>query len=877
MSTKYKSVGNDEKGFKLGIGKSFEAYMESAAMEQSRAASQVDGDDDTSAVVMGSFAATQSPSSSASEGSGSISGSKPFFSLTKKKKPKKEPKIQSSGVVNYGGIGGDQNSDSESDGGSSASSLSSNHQGYNLPFHMQSAYPKGQINNEIDDDELSQRTPIPKAPPNPAINAVLPSDFLRNRCNSETNISDISEDDSIIKRQKREQENVGRLVHAAKQQQSFALAWFSAGQAENALPPIPPKPNKPINPVVRTKKTTIVEPNKSSGPIDLDSGEMWKTDNDTDGEDSKKNLEIGSFHFSTAHSRHSAPTRKRANKKSKMIQFGVPDDEDLTTYYMENKFLDRIACTIGQTRCSFLALLMVGLIVILLSGGAIVAGIFLTQQGTRTPAPSPEPSAAPTISQLPTISLIPTVAPSSEPTMTPSLIPSATLSTEPSSQPTSNPSVPPSRQPTSEPSLTPSSTPSSSPTKMPSSQPSSQPSLSSKPSNSPSEQPSRCFVSVEYKPQGSIQKLENTNGSDKHGYSVSVSANGLITAASAIRITDNSGAVSIYEQINNDWELKGNRITGETDFGTNIELADDGLTVVIGSPSVNEKGLARVYRFNSNTQDWEQLGTDISENDSVTAGFSVAISGDGQIIAIGDPKYDYVGRVMTYKYNSVTEVWDRRGSPIGEFSGDFGHSVSLSKKGNIVASGSPLGGSFLSGFAMVLQWDINSEDWNLLGQEIKYTDIFGIVKFGETVSLASDESKPRIVIAAPELRVDTKEGSGAVSVWDYDSNQNIWNQVGNDIVGVPESNQFFGYSVSIAGDGTHVAIGIPYKLNGEVYLYFWNGNIWDEVGPLKSGTGFTALFGRSVDLSEDGTFLVAGAPELNKEGYWQAFKSNKEC
>ena len=884
MSTKYKAFGNDEHGFKLGIGKSFEDYMANAAKEQSKAASQVDGDDDTTAILMGSFAATQRPNSPASEGSGSSSNSKPFFSLTKKKKPRKEPKIQSSGVVNYGGIGIDQNSDSESDSASTSSSLGSNNHGYNLPFHMQSAYPKAQINNEIDDDELSQRTPIPKAPPNPAINAILPSDFLRNRSNSESNISDISEDDSIVKRQKREEENVGRLVHAAKQQQSFALAWFSAGQAENALPPIPPKKKTTINPPIRPKKTTIVEPNKSSGPIDLDSGEIWSTDNDTDGDDSKKNLEIGSFHFSTAHSKHSAPTRKRANKKSKMIQFGVPDDEDLTTYYMENKFLDRIACTIGQTRCSFLALLVVGLLVILLSGGAIAAGIFLSQLSDKTPAPSPVPSAAPTISQLPTISLVPTLAPTSEPTMTPSLNPSATPSIIPSLRPTSYPSAPPSRQPSSEPSLPPTSIPSSSPTKIPSSQPSSQPSMSSQPSSSPSHQPSKCFASVDYEPQGSINKLENASGADSNGYSVSVSANGMITAVGAIRYTENSGAVSTYEQSNGDWKLKGNIITGELDFGTSVELSDDGLTVVIGSPTANKKGLARVYRFNSTISEWQQLGKDIFDNDSANAGFSVSISGDGQIVAIGDPKYDEdYGRVEVYEYNSNTEDWDIRGTSIPAPSyydaGEFGASVSLSKNGKIVACGAPRVYAFrfsglINGLVRVLEWD--GFEWYPLGDDIFFENVIGITHFGEAVSLASDESNPRVAIASPGLEVESQLLSGAVSVWEYDRSEFSWKQLGQNVIGEPFESQFFGTSVSIAGDGTHIAVGIPYYTTGQVFTYFWNGDTWEEDGPL-TGTGLLASFGRSVDLSKDGTILIAGAPRTDKFGYWQTFESSKDC
>eukprot|EP00551_Chaetoceros_affinis_P005914 CAMPEP_0203663824 /NCGR_PEP_ID=MMETSP0090-20130426/1359_1 /ASSEMBLY_ACC=CAM_ASM_001088 /TAXON_ID=426623 /ORGANISM="Chaetoceros affinis, Strain CCMP159" /LENGTH=480 /DNA_ID=CAMNT_0050526867 /DNA_START=274 /DNA_END=1713 /DNA_ORIENTATION=- len=407
---------------------------------------------------------------------GTNAGMSNLLSLTKKKKKPHVPKIQSSGVVNYGGIGIDQNSDSESESIASTLSSGSIPQGYNLPFHMQAGFGNNNAlgtsdHAESDDDEMSQRTPIPKAPPNPAINAILPSDFLRNRTNSETNISDISEDDSIVKRQKREEENVGRLVHAAKQQQSFAQAWFSAGVGQNALPPIPVKKKLPSNAPSslrsNVKKTQIVDPKEQSsgGPIDLDSGEVWNESDEGEENHSKRNWEIGSFNYGTT---HSMPTKKRANKK--IIQFGVPEDEDLTTYYIENKCLDRIVCTIGSTRCSFLAVIVVCIFTLLLVGGAVSAGIYLSQQSDEI-QPSHMPSSAPSISHQPSISLVPSSTPTEEPTMTPSSVPTSGPSASPSSRPSLRPSAVPTDKPSSEPSSPPSLLPSSSPSKSPTSQP----------------------------------------------------------------------------------------------------------------------------------------------------------------------------------------------------------------------------------------------------------------------------------------------------------------------------------------------------------------------------------------------------------------------
>jgi hypothetical protein len=279
-----------------------------------------------------------------------------FFSLTKKKKPRSPPRIHSSGIVNYG-VGG--NSDSESD--ASSVSVASVSNGYDLPYNMQAGYKQSKVrfsgsdDGDGDDDDLSIRTPIPTGPPAPG--AVLPSSFLRDRSTSISNVSDLSEEESsVMKRQKREEENVGRLVMAAKQQQSFAQAWFTAGKSDNALPKyVPPKNKIPGNaPAGLKKKTSFKEPEKSSGPIDLDSGDVWDGDENAE-EGSRTNWEVGSFNYTGT--THSGKTKKRKNQN--FIKFGVPEDEDLTTYYQgEAKCGDRVVCTIGNTRCSMIALII---------------------------------------------------------------------------------------------------------------------------------------------------------------------------------------------------------------------------------------------------------------------------------------------------------------------------------------------------------------------------------------------------------------------------------------------------------------------------------------------------------------------------------------
>ena len=92
------------------------------------------------------------------------------------------------------------------------------------------------------------------------------------------------------------------------------------------------------------------------------------------------------------------------------------------------------------------------------------------------------------------------------------------------------------------------------------------------------------------------------------------------------------------------------------------------------------------------SQDWVQLGSDIDgEAHDDFFGHSVSLSSDGTIVAIGaygnDGNGNSSGHVRVYEWD--VSAWVQRGSDIdGEAAGDRGGwSVSLSSDGNIVAIG----------------------------------------------------------------------------------------------------------------------------------------------------------------------------------------------
>jgi hypothetical protein len=75
------------------------------------------------------------------------------------------------------------------------------------------------------------------------------------------------------------------------------------------------------------------------------------------------------------------------------------------------------------------------------------------------------------------------------------------------------------------------------------------------------------------------------------------------------------------------------------------------------------------------------------------SGWSVSMSADGNVIAIGAPYNDgngyYAGHVRVYEWNVTASDWSQRGTDIdGEAERDqSGGSVSMSADGNVVAIG----------------------------------------------------------------------------------------------------------------------------------------------------------------------------------------------
>ncbi len=143
-------------------------------------------------------------------------------------------------------------------------------------------------------------------------------------------------------------------------------------------------------------------------------------------------------------------------------------------------------------------------------------------------------------------------------------------------------------------------------------------------------------------------------------------------------------------------------------FGHSVDITADGMTVICGSPGEYSlrPGYVRVFSLKGDdilgTDTWKQIGQDIvGETNTEEFGWSVSISDDGKILAVG-AQYSY--HVRVYRMNDSESGWVELGDDI---SAEYEMAVSLSGDGNKVAIGSELydDNGDISGCVRVFDWE----------------------------------------------------------------------------------------------------------------------------------------------------------------------------
>jgi hypothetical protein len=168
------------------------------------------------------------------------------------------------------------------------------------------------------------------------------------------------------------------------------------------------------------------------------------------------------------------------------------------------------------------------------------------------------------------------------------------------------------------------------------------------------------------------QPVSGAGPGDKGGRSLAFSRDGLNLAVGSPAILNGSGHTRVYTF--NDkaaaWIQKGAPLPGGGAYsgpGHNIAVNTDGSVVAIGSPFAHESGLTagrvRLFSWKEDARDgsggtapgWVTKGEPIDGEPGDTSGYSVSISGKGNMIAIGAPQFHFSADADALFVNAAVE------------------------------------------------------------------------------------------------------------------------------------------------------------------------------------------------------------------------------
>jgi uncharacterized protein (TIGR03437 family) len=333
-------------------------------------------------------------------------------------------------------------------------------------------------------------------------------------------------------------------------------------------------------------------------------------------------------------------------------------------------------------------------------------------------------------------------------------------------------------------------------------------------------------------------------------------------------------------------KLTGGAPSGNAEQGHSVALSSDGNTAIVGGPddspslacAVNfspvpctllYNGAVWVYTRSGGV--WTQQGNKLVPPGGGDAGFSVALSGDGNTAIVGGPNADpiwfdphsppigFAGAAWVFTRSG--DVWTQQG---GALSGsdavmaNFGNaaqqdaSVALSSDGNTAIVGGP-GDNNFAGAAWV--FTRSGGVWTQQGSGLAATDAVGSATQGSSVALSADGNTA--MVGGPG------DNGGAGAVWVFTRSGSVWTQQGGKLARIGAvGSAAQGSSLALSADGNTALVGGPGDNGGAgaTWVFTRSGGVWTQQGGKLAGTGAvgSATQGSSLALSADGNTAVVG-------------------
>ncbi|MCP4131131.1 MAG: hypothetical protein GY754_09140, partial [bacterium] len=353
------------------------------------------------------------------------------------------------------------------------------------------------------------------------------------------------------------------------------------------------------------------------------------------------------------------------------------------------------------------------------------------------------------------------------------------------------------------------------------------------------------------------------------GRVTAISADGnTVVAGSNIDDTNGfeSGCIYIYQWdglLWNETKITASDGTAGDKFGSSASISADGNTIVTGATMDDENGeySGSIYVYQWDGSLWSETKIMASNGaESFMLGTDVNVSADGNTIVTGLPLASSTGSVFIYKWNG--SIWNE--TIIKPFDGVnldlFGAALTVSADGNTVVAGASMDDDNGSNSGSVYIYKWNGSDWVVT--KLTASDGMPYDLFGKPVSISGDGT----ILAVGAPSANSGEGGFYIYRWDGST----WNE-SKFTPSASNGVNNFGDNLSISADGNTLVVGCQKDDemsvdSGAIFIYKWNGSLWNETKHMAPDSATEDNFGVSVSLSSDGSTIVAGAHRTDDMG-----------
>jgi hypothetical protein len=371
--------------------------------------------------------------------------------------------------------------------------------------------------------------------------------------------------------------------------------------------------------------------------------------------------------------------------------------------------------------------------------------------------------------------------------------------------------------------------------------------------------------------QAKIQASDKLAG-DLFGVDVSISGDGTTAILGAWGVDtggSSAGAAYIFTRSGSTWteqaKIQASDKQADDRFGYKVSISNDGNTAIISAYLEDTGGSAAgaAYIFTRSGSTWTQQAkiqaSDKQGNDRFGTSVSIADDGNTAIVGAGNEDTSASNAGSVYIFTRSGSTWTQQAKiqasdPQAE--DKFGNSSFISGDGDTVivgAEGEDTGGTSAgaayiftrSGSTWTQQAKIQSDD-------IQASDIFGW-----SVSISGDGNTAIVGARAEDT---TADNAGAAYI--FTRSGSTWSQQAKIQASDAQYQDYFGYDVSITGDGDTAIIGAYLEdtggsAAGAAYIFTRSGSTWSQQAKIQASDKQSGdRFGLPVSIADEGSAIV---------------------